>query len=288
MPRFSLANLARRQRNIRRSSITLRDIVPPATLATDLYRACYLPVITAWTNALPRIDATYARSLSELVQDSPADMRAEIDGVGDAINRLLLVLTPEVRSWALSVERFVRSRFRGAILSAVGVDLATLMGPEDARETLETVIERNVALIRDVSAQAQGRISDAVFRGLSERKPAREVAKDIRSAVDMGRDRSIRIASHQLSSLSSDLARERRRDAGLEIFAWHHSRKRFPRQEHAERDGDLYSENAALVGKKVGGKTVKAAPPAGDRAGIKPACGCRERGVLVFAFDGED
>ncbi|WP_375178191.1 hypothetical protein [Sphingobium yanoikuyae] len=288
MPRYNLAAMARRQRNVRRSSVTIRDIEPPATFATDLYRSCYMPVVNAWANALPRINAAYERSLSELTQDSPADVRAEIDGAAEAINRLILILTPQVRDWALRVEKFVRTRWRGAILSAVGVDLDVVMGPEDARETLETVLERNVALIRDVSAQAQGRISDAVFRGLSERRPARDVAKDIRAVVDMGRDRSIRIASHQLSALSSDLARERRRDAGLEVFAWHHSRKLHPRTEHQRRDGNLYTENPALVGKKVDGRTVLAAPQASDRAGIPPYCGCRERAVLVFAFDGED
>lgn len=286
--RYDLATLARRQRNIRRSSIVLRDIVPPSTLATDLFRGSYLPVITAWTDALPRIEAAYARTLSEITQDSPADVRAEIDGAAAAIDRLALLLSPGLRDWAITVDRFVRNRWRGAVLSAVGVDLQTMMGPEDARETLETVLERNVALISDVTAQAKGRISDAVFRGLSERKPAREVAKDIRTAVDMGRDRSVRIASHQLSALSSDLARERRRDAGLEIFAWHHSRKLHPRTEHQRRDGNLYTENPALVGKKVGGEEVRAAPQASDRAGIPPYCGCRERAVMVFSFDGED
>lgn len=285
---YNLAQLARRSRNIRRDSITLRDIAPPGTLATNLFRAAYLPAITAWLDALPRINAAYERSIPELTQDSPADVRAEIDGAAEAINRLILILTPEVRQWALSVEKFVRDRWRGAILSATGVDLSVVIGPQDARETLETVLERNVALIKDVSAQAQGRISDAVFRGLTERKPARDVAKDIRAAVDMGRDRSVRIASHQLSALSSDLARERRRDAGLEIFAWHHSRKLHPRTGHQRRDGNLYTENPALVGKKVDGKTVLAAPQAADRAGIPPYCGCRERAVLVFAFDGED
>lgn len=286
--RYDLATLARRQRNIRRSSIVLRDIVPPSTLATDLFRGSYLPIITAWTDALPRIETAYARTLSEITQDSPADVRAEIDGAAAAIDRLVLLLSPGLRDWAITVDRFVRNRWRGAVLSAVGVDLQTMMGPEDARETLETVLERNVALISDVTAQVKGRISDAVFRGLSERKPARDVAKDIRAAVDMGRDRSVRIASHQLSALSGDLARERRRDAGLEIFAWHHSRKQNPRTEHQRRDGNLYTENPALVGKKVGGKEVRAAPQASTRAGVEPYCGCRERGIMVFSFDGED
>jgi hypothetical protein len=286
--RYNLAQIARRQRNIRRKSIIIRDIVPPSTLATNLYRSAYLPVITAWELAIPRIIAEYERTLSAMTQDSASDIQGEIDGAASAIQRLILLLTPELRDWAIGVEVFVREKWRGAILTATGVDLQTIIGPQDARETVETVISRNVALVKDVSAQAQGRISDAVFRGLTERRPPREVAADIREAIDMGRDRSVRIASHQLSSLSSDLARERRREAGLDVFAWHHSRKLHPRTEHQRRDGNLYSENPEVVGKKLDGKIIRAAPPANDRAGIPPYCGCRERGVMVFEFDDED
>ena len=266
MPRFSLAQLARRQRNIRRSSIVLRDIAPPATMATNLFRACYLPVIAAWSDALPRINAAYERSLSELVQDSPADVRAEIDGAAEAINRLVLILTPEVRDWALNVERWWRGKWRGAVLSATGVDLQTMLGAEDVRATLETSIEWNIALIRDVNQQAQQRISNAVFDGLRNRKPAREVAKSVREAVDMGRARSVRIASDQLSKITSALAEERRREAGIDTWKWRHSGKLHPRVDHQARNGKEYTDVTAPQ----------------DLPGRLPFCGCRSQAVVRF------
>ncbi|PZQ55912.1 MAG: hypothetical protein DI555_06970 [Novosphingobium pentaromativorans] len=278
--------MAKRARpGMRRKAIVLRDIDPPGTLATNLFRAVYNPVVQAWASGAERIIAAYAATVSEMTTDAPADVRAEIDGAAEQINRLVLLLTPDLRRWALSVEGYVRGRWRGAVLSATGVDLQTVIGPEDARQTLANYVEWNANLVADVSAQAKQRIGNAVFSGLSQRKPAREVAKDIREAVSMSRARSVRIASHQLSSLSGELARERRREAGLEVFAWHHSRKAHPRQDHVVRDGKLYTENPALVGKKVDGIEVRAAPPADDRAGVKPFCGCRERAVMVFEFD---
>lgn len=266
MRRFDLAALARRQRNIRRSSIVLRDIAPPATMATNLFRACYLPVITAWSNALPRINAAYERSQSELTTDSPADVRAEIDGAAEAINRLVLILTPEVRDWALSIERWHRGRWRGAVLAATGVDLQTMLGPEDVRASLETSIEWNVALIRDVNQQAQQRISNAVFDGLRNRTPAREVAKAVREAVDMGRARSVRIASDQLSKITSALAEERRREAGIDTWKWRSSHKLNQRPEHAARDGKEYTDETAPQ----------------DLPGRLPFCGCRSQAVVRF------
>lgn len=266
MPRFSLATLARRQRNIRRSSIVLRDIAPPSTFATNLYRATYARVIATWSDALPRINAAYERTIGEITTDSPADVRAEIDGAAEAINRLVLILTPEVRSWALSVERWHRGKWRGAVLAATGVDLQTMLGAEDVRATLETSIEWNVALIRDVNQQAQQRISNAVFDGLRNRTPAREVAKSVREAVDMGRARSVRIASDQLAKITSSLAEERRREAGIDTWKWRHSGKLHPRLDHQARNGKEYTDATAPQ----------------DLPGRLPFCGCRSQAVVRF------
>lgn len=266
MARFNLAQMARRTRNIRRPSIVLRDIVPPSTLATDLFAVAYRPVITAWTDALPRIEAAYARTLSEITQDSPADVRAEIDGAAAAIDRLVLLLSPGLRDWVLRVEQWHRGKWRGAVLSATGVDLQTMIGAGDMRAPIETAIEWNTALIDDVSAQAKQRISNAVFDGLRNRTPAREVAKSVREAADMGRARSVRIASDQLSKITSSLAEERRREAGIDEYKWVWSRKKHGRAEHIARDGKEFSD----------------ANPPPEQPGQLPYCGCRSRAIIRF------
>lgn len=264
--RYDLRAMTLRIRNPRRSVITFRDIRPPGTLATDLYQSGYSDVIAIWSAAAERIIREYERTLSALVTDSPADLQAQLDAAESELQRLFLVLTPRLRNWAFSIERWYRGKWRGAVLAATGVDLGTMIGSEDARETLEAAIEGNVALVRDVSAQARTRISQAVFTGLTERTPAREVAKDIREAVTMGRDRSVRIASDQLTKVTSALASERRREAGLDSFAWVSSHKRNPRPVHAARDGKVYTDETA---------------PA-DLPGRLPFCGCRERAVMSF------
>src|SRR5690606_20764421 len=127
----------------------------------------------------------------------------------NAFERLFLTLTPALRTWAFRVEQITRQRWRGAVLAATEVDLGTLLGPEPIRDTLESYIAWNTDLIRDISDQARKRIAGRVFSGLTQRKPAREVAKEIREAVGMARDRSLRVASDQLSKVSSSLAEER-------------------------------------------------------------------------------
>lgn len=274
--KYDLAALARRARSIRRKSITLRDIIPPAVLATNLFQRCYSPVVSHWTAAIPRIMAEYERTLSTMTTDSPADVQREIGAAESGFLRLILFIEPKLRDWAVSTERWWRGRWRGAVLSATGVDLDTLIGPEDVRDTLEVTIARNVALVKDVSQQAQQRMSDAVFRGLTQRKPAQEVAAELREAVAMGRARSIRIASDQMTKLTSALADERQAQAGIDTVEWRSSHKRHPRPHHAARDGKLYDRETRRA--IDGSETV----PADDWVSRPPFCGCRTLSRISF------
>lgn len=285
MPTFNLAAEARRTRNIRRNSITLKDISAPSMLATDLYQSTYRQIIDLWTAASKSIADEYARTLSQMTTDAPADVQREIEQASAAATRLALTLTPSLRTWAIRVERAVRSRWVRQVYSATSVDLTTRLSVFDVEDTLQSYIAWNADLITNVSDEIKQRVSNSVFSGLNERRPAREVAREINEAVGLGRKRSQRIAQDQLAKISATLADQRRQEAGIEVWAWVHSGKKHPRKPHEARDGLLYSDVAANVGKSVDGKVVNAPPERGDRPGQPPYCGCRARGVLVFEFD---
>lgn len=266
--RYDLRAMARRAKpGLRRKSVTLRDIAPPATFASDLYASSYRPIVTLWRDRIPAIMAAYEQTLSTMTTDSPADVQREIEAGEGAFSRIFLELTAGLRRWALRTEQWQREKWRGAVLSATGVDVGTLIGAEDVRDTIEATILRNTGLIRDVSDQARGRITDAVFRGLNQRLPARDVAREIRQAVDMSQRRAMGIASHQLSDIANRLADERRREAGLDEYEWVHSRKRNGRPEHIARNGKIYSDQNP--------------PP--TLAGAEPYCGCRTRAHISFS-----
>lgn len=281
MPTFSLAAEARRTRNIRRKSITLGEVAAPQMLATDLYQSCYRPIVDLWAAASKRIANEYARTLASMTTDAPADVQREIDAADSVAQRLFFTLTPSLRSWTLKVERAIRTRWIRQVYSATSVDLSTRLGPEDVTETLETIIARNAALVKNVSDQIQGRISDSVYRGLNARAPAREVAKEINEAVALGRKRSLRIAADQLSKASSVLAEERQRQAGIDQVIWVSSHKKNARPHHAARDGKrFYLDSKKAVD---GSETVDPS----DWVGIPPWCGCRSRSYIDFS-DTED
>jgi uncharacterized protein with gpF-like domain len=287
--RIPLAQMTARARpKARRKAITLQPITLPATRATDLFRAAYLPVITIWQNAVPGIVAEYERSLLEikrqtsdsLTQDSAATLETEIERSATQAGAFILAVRTRIEGWARLAEAWHRMRWRRNVLAASAIDLATLIGPQDVRETIETVIARNVGLVRSVSDETRRRIADAVFRGLQARTPPRTVAQEISEAVDIGRRRALNIAADQNVKLSSALNEERRRQAGIDSFAWVHSGKVHPRAVHVERDGKLYSENPDRVGKEYEGRTIRKVPD--DRPGELPYCGCTSRAVLIL------
>ena len=158
-----------------------------------------------------------------------------------------------------------------------------MIGPSDVAESLDAILQRNAALVRDVSQQISARISDAVYRGLTARTPARDVAKELNEAVALGRKRALRVASDQLSKASGALAEERQRQAGIDQVIWSSSHKLRPRPHHAARDGKRYY----LATKKAvdGSETVDPS----DWVQQPPFCGCRTRAYIDFGdTDGEE
>lgn len=280
--RYDLAAMAARAKPGRRKPITFRDTPPPAMLAQSLFARAYRPMLERWNARIPAIVAEYERTLSAMTTDSPADLQAQLDAASSEMERLFILLDAAIGSWALETETWQRGAWVGSVLSATNVPIDTLVGPEDVRETLGTYISWNTRLIRDVSDQAAKRIGDAVFAGLQNRTPAREVAKQIQEAMGMSRRRALGIASDMLSKTTSALAAERRREAGLSIYKYRHSGKRHPRADHLARNGKLYAENQADAGREVDGQVVNEPIPEDQRAGRLPWCGCREQGVVIF------
>lgn len=277
--RYSLARLIQSQRKVRRKQIVLRDIVPTQALASDLFTRCYKPLIETMNAALPGIVAAYDRGLpvnDALITDSTSEAQSQTESLGETLRRLVLAITPALNDWALGVEKWHRGKWREAVLSATGVDPQTILAASGTPTSVQEYIDWNVALIRDVSAQAQQRMNSAIFSAFQARKPAADLARDLRDIVGMSRRRSLNIASDQLSKLSSALDRERMSEAGITAFKYRHSGKLHPRKWHRARDGKLYD---LKTGKEIGGDDVIAAD---DMPGIPPFCGCRKQAVVRF------
>lgn len=279
---FSLARMAARKRKSRRP-VVLSPILTTKAQADSL-AAIYRMMLKPWSRAHELLADQYGRELARLgdglTTDSAEDLGATTDSIAQAINRLVLELTPQLKRWALRVEEWHRGKWVRAVLAGVEVDLDLIIGAADVRETIDAFLVRNTSLIRDINQQARGKVADAVLRGYQQRKPIAEVTKEIREATGFARARARRVAGDQTVKLASALDRERQRQAGLDTWKWKHSGKLHFRQAHKERDGNLYADEPASQGPLSNGVIVRAPPE--DEPGELPFCGCVRQACLIF------
>jgi len=269
--RIDLASQAKAA-GTKRKTVEMREIVPTKAQTEDLARL-YIPVIRTWAvGSRDRIMPAYRRSLDEqatvdgLTRDRASDVEVEIAAVDQEAVRATFTFRGLLQSWLNALQLWHMRKVISGLKYATNVDLSTQLHAADVAETIEDVLARNTALIRDVSDQARGRIADIVFRGLQNRTPAREVARQINEAVQLGRARSLRIASDQTQKLSAALDKERQLQLGMDSFIWRHSKKAHPRLEHVARDGKTFAWDSD-VGRN-------------DPPGQAIFCGCKAKGVL--------
>ena len=268
--RLDLPAMAARRTN--RREIVLPPIQPTKAQADSL-ALIYLRVVNGWRDNAEQIVTSYERALAGMTTDAPNDTSATIETLAEALRRLVLTLTPDLRDWAYRVEDVHRGKWVRNILSAVSIELDTILSPSDVRDTVEAAIEWNVSLIRDVSEEVRRKVGNSVFTGFQQRKAAHEVAKEIREATTLARARSLRIASHQTVSLGSRLNQARQEQAGLTHYRWRHSGKAHPRPEHKARDG-----------KEFPWRGPGSIDPA-DQPGVPIACGCTAQGIVRTSDD---
>jgi hypothetical protein len=279
--KYNLAAMSRRAGN-RRKAITFAPISITKAQQSSLAKI-NRAILAPWLGARERITEAYARELARvLATDSIDDLAGLFADLAAQVERLVLELTPAMRDWAFRVEQVHRGKWARTVLAGADVEVGYLIGPNDAQESIGQFLARNTALVKDTATQAQGRISDAVFRGLQARKPAREVGREIADALGMARRRADRIAADQAVKLSAALDAQRQREAGLTVWRWNHSGKLHPREWHRDRDGNLYADDKADQGKLANGDVVAEPPEPDDQPGVPPFCGCVRQGVLVF------
>jgi SPP1 gp7 family putative phage head morphogenesis protein len=272
---FDLPAMARKARPSRRAPAILPAIEPTPTLEREL-ASIYLRVVRAWSTGAAQLLQSYQTVLATerllmgdsavRVRDDAGQLRGEAEGVAISIERLIMGLVPDLRAWTERVEAWHRKRWQSQVMTATAVNISTMIGPEDAERPMSAIIESNVSLIRSVSSEARTRIEGIIFRGFTTRAAPRDIAKELRQAVDMSRARSLRIASDQTVKLSAALDGERMRQAGIKKWAWMHSGKLHFRPWHKERDGNVYTWDN----------------PPSDMPGEEPFCGCKKRAVIEF------
>jgi SPP1 gp7 family putative phage head morphogenesis protein len=265
--KIDLAGMVRRAGRTRRSYVLGRPIIPTKAQEQALL-VIYMRVVRGWLAEWgERILPEYQRTIADMpaITDSVGSTQGATDEAAAAMTRLRMTLDAQLEDWEVRVETWHRKQFAQSFVPA-GVRLDTLLGGGEVKDTLEAVLADNVSLIRSLDDQMRNGISGAVFRGLTNRTPARDVAREIRKVAGIGKTRAELIAADQLQKLTARLDQERQEQVGATKFRWLHSDKKFPRPAHVARDGKVYEWKSAVGRDDPPGRAIR--------------CGCRAQPVL--------
>jgi len=269
---IDLVALVKRVGKYRAPTFTAAEIQPTGAMRDDLLRL-YMRVVREWLRQWQEeIRPQYEATLAEGLRDSVNDVQGTTDSAANALNRLVVSLDAELSDWVVRTEEWHRGQF-GKLFTPVGVRLDMMLGAGDVGPTLQAVLADNVSLIRSLNDQMRNGISGAVFRGLTNRTPARDVAREIRKQAGIGQRRAELIAADQLQKLTGRLDQQRQEQLGLTSFEWAHSGKLHPREYHKDRNGKVFKWDSVV------GKT--------DPPGYAIRCGCRARAVVDLEADDE-
>ena len=183
-------------------------------------------------------------------------------------------LAIEVEDSEAAEKWWQESRAENSQLSASGVSRDTPLRSGENEETVFELIRRNAMRIENLDPSLVDQVADTVFKGMNERKPAREVARELSAITRFERALSLEIASYQLRLAATALDTERMCRAGMEDFIWVYSGALDEVPSHKARDGKRYNFHTR---REVGGDDEI---PANDMPGLDPACKCLKRMII--------
>jgi SPP1 gp7 family putative phage head morphogenesis protein len=259
---YDLAAIAKRSTR-RHKSAAAAPIVPTQAKQDEL-AAIYLEVVRAWAAGLKSdVLPAYGALIDKLTRDDEqTGLAGALQTLAGQLGSVVTSLRPRLARWINAFSGWHDNRFAQTVNAAVGVDPKVFMSPTEIAATIDVALERNAALVKDVSDQMQGKIAQAIWAGVSQQKPRDAMAKELAEVVGISRKRAKRIAVDQTTKLSANLDEIRQKEAGLEEYKWRSSHKLHPRPWHAERDGKVFDFTEI---------------PADDMPGIPPFCGCKKQ-----------
>lgn len=267
MKKFRLNQLSKKPKN--KSFVVLPLLSDKPKLSNDLRRVAndVLRGIhgEVHNNILPKAFAEIKKA--RLTKDAkPADFEnlASITAIllksaEDAVKRILNIGAKEHTY-----------RWNNDVRKALGIDLGAVISDEDLKDYLDLAVNRNVALIKDVSDQTRHRIERIVYDGMIAGKTQKKLSAEIAKSFKTSTSRAKRIARDQAAKFNADLNRTRHQQAGIKEYDWSTSLDERVRPRHVKLHGLRY----------------KYGEPTGAEDGLPPGkpifCRCIARAVVVW------
>lgn len=223
---------------------------PPLNAQVEYLRA--LRQITGYAEQLV-VDRLFSRLPGLLAQAVPR-FNADASDPGRRINRVLDGiseaffrrydhdrLTRIARNTAAQVSEHNKGQLLKQLQQSIGIDLGDIAA-QGLKPVIQTFTAENVALIKTLPQNMFDRIERQTLAAVRTGQRAADLEKAIRSETfGATKTQTMRIARDQINKLNGDLNRVRQQQIGVEKYIWRTSGDERVREEHAERDGEIFS-----------------------------------------------
>lgn len=199
-----------------------------ATLATITDAAERVHAWVRMRNA--RVDADEGKRARLLVAQARERLRASVST--RAIEEL-------AERFAENTSTFQRIQLGKQTRAVLGADIFT--HDRNLRARVAGFAAENVALIKGITDEVASKVERAVTRGLTSATLHADLAKELDETFGYGETRSALIARDQIGKFYGQINASRQKDLGLDKFVWRTVGDDRVRDEHADRDGEVYS-----------------------------------------------
>lgn len=274
-----ILRLMRQRSGSRRKVIKVRPIKPKLNEKRALRAIINEIVAAVFAHKAELLAAAHTGQWTPLLHTMDGEPIGIFKDTADDIDRLMQLIVTQsqnvmvriqarVLGWSRNVADRHEKDFVHGILTATKVDVSTQLHPTVAARTAGHYVTWSTSLIRDVGDEARKRIGSAVLQAVRERTPPALLAKSIQEIEAMSYRRAKNIAADQTTKLNAALDRARQEEVGITAFTWVHSGSPHPREEHLDRDGEVFDWDTNDI-------------EAGDFPGEPPFCGCSAQATII-------
>lgn len=184
-----------------------------------------------------RADAANGRRAKDLVRDAGKafEVRFGSDGIADAAKRV----GKRTKDWnAQQLDRQVKT--------GLAVPLAAV--ERTARDPIPKFVDENVALVKSVGERYHERLEKIVEDAFESGMRPETLAKRIQEIDEISDSDAMRIARDQIGKLNAEFNQVRQESLGVESYVWRTMNDGRERDEHADRDGEVFTWDNAPDG----------------------------------------
>jgi SPP1 gp7 family putative phage head morphogenesis protein len=187
--------------------------------------------VYAWlARAGVRADADEGRRARALVAQARERLRASVST--RAIEEL-------AEKFAENTSTFQRIQLGRQTRAVLGADVFT--HDKGLRARVQGFATENVSLIKGITDDVAGKVERAVTRALTSATLHDDLAKELEKSFGYGETRAALIARDQIGKFYGQINASRQQALGLDKFVWRTVGDERVREDHAERDGEVYS-----------------------------------------------